>query len=220
MGGPRPAIPAGGPAWRPANAGRTDRRPGIGIRPAVLRSVTSRYPDCTSVRRSRPGTPRCRGAGRRRRGPASAFGSGDEDCSPAIDRYTTERRAAGVGRELGCVSPQCGAVYRRSRDRGDPGPPRATGASAAGGRDPGPVRRGVRPRPVGPLGLRRRRAGRARRRGDGLPARRDARRDVQGTASAGKPADGMDEGTIEETGADAGARTKSSATRFSSGSPS
>ena len=63
-----------------------------------------------------------------------------------------------------------------------------------------------RPAPWDTLGLRRRRAGRARRRSHGLPARRDARRDLQGTASARKPADGMDEGTIEEAGSDVGPR--------------
>ena len=40
----------------------------------------------------------------------------------------------------------------------------------------------------------------------GLPARRDARRELQGKASARKPPDGMDEGSVEEAGSDGGPR--------------
>ena len=50
------------------------------------------------------------------------------------------------------------------------------------------------------------RVGCARRRGDGLSPRRDARWELQGTASARKPTNGMDEGTIEKARSDEGLR--------------
>ena len=62
--------------------------------------------------------------------------------------------------------------------------------------------RGVPPCPVGPLGPPCGRAGGARRGDDGLSARRDTRWELQGTASARKPTDGLDEGAIEEARSD------------------
>ena len=78
-GSSRSAGPAGGPARRPANAGMPSSRPGIGVHPAVRRAFTSGRDGRAALRRSRPGASRRPRAGRRRcRGPARAFGSGDE----------------------------------------------------------------------------------------------------------------------------------------------
>ena len=91
--------------------------------------------------------------------------SPDEGRAPTVDRAARHSPAARPGRGLGRVHAQRGAIHRRSRDRGRPGPPRTTPAPASRSRHPAPVRHRVSPRAVGSLGLRRRRAGRARRRG-------------------------------------------------------
>ena len=93
------------------------------------------------------------------------FPSPDEGRAPTVDRSARHSPAARPGRGLGRVHAQCGEIHRRSRDRGRPGPPRTTPAPASRSRHPAPVRHRVSPSAVGSLGLRRRRAGRARRRG-------------------------------------------------------